>query len=259
MSINDYSKYLEIAKDVIVKSSDISLSYYEKNIEIETKEDQTPVTVADRETEAFIINSIKKVFPDHAFYGEETGMSDNESDFLWIIDPIDGTKNYIGGIPFWGTLLALRHKEDFVVGVSYIPCLKELCYASKNSGAFLNDKKIQVSDISNLSESMISFGSLNAFKKSGYKDNIYALIDSCKRQRSFGDLYPYHLLASGKLEIVIEAAIKIVDIAPFVTIINEAGGQVSDIDGNAISLKTTSFVATNKHILNQSLDFFKQS
>lgn len=253
------SKYLAVAKKAIREASKITLGYYTRqNFSISIKKDNTPVTIADKKAEKTIIKIIKESFPDHGFWGEETGVSKNNSEFIWIIDPIDGTKNFIAGIPLWGTLIALMHKEEVILGLSYVPLMKEMLWAEKGKGAFLNGKKVKVSNRQHLSDSMISFGSLMTFYEKKLGKNIIDLSHNCKRQRSFGDLYPYHLLAAGKIDLVVEAAIKLVDVAPFVCIIREAGGKTSDLKGGPFNSEISSFVASNGIIHQKSLDILNK-
>jgi histidinol-phosphatase len=242
------SRFLQVAKRAAREGARVAMSYYEKNLTVELKADRSPVTRADRETEKTIIRTIRAEFPDHNFFGEEFGRSSKRSEYVWIIDPIDGTKNFIAGIPLWGTLIALMHGNEVIVGVSYIPTLKEMVWAEKGKGAFLNGKQIHVSRKAKLSDSMISFGSLPAFKRKRLGTKLLKLLDKTGRQRSFGDLWPYHLLASGRLEIVVEASIRAYDIAPFVVIMQEAGGTTSDIAGHPFSLEISSFLATNGNV-----------
>ncbi len=242
------SRYLQIARRAAREAGRVSMSYYRKNLTVHLKSDKSPVTRADRETEKAIIRTIRSEFPDHSFFGEEFGRSKKQSDFIWIIDPIDGTKNFIAGIPLWGNLIALMYRGEIIVGVSHLPVLKEMVWAEKGKGAFLNGKPIHVSTEAKLSESMISFGSLPAFKRKGMEKQLLRLLDNTGRQRSFGDLWPYHLLASGKLEVVVEASIRAYDVAPFVVIMQEAGGQTSDMAGKPFSLDIGSFLATNGRV-----------
>lgn len=253
---NELSELLLTAKEAVKKAEKVIMPFYEGNIPYELKPDQSPVTEADKLAEQTIIEFISSRYPEHNFYGEETGATASENDFTWIIDPIDGTKNFIARIPLWGTLLALHHNNEIIVGVSYLPKMNEICYAAKGMGAYINDTKVHVSEVTQLDRAMVSFGTLKAFKEKNYYTNVSELIDSTHRQRSFGDLYPYHLLASGKLEIVIEAALKPYDIAPFFIIIPEAGGKVTDIDGNDFSYTVRTALATNGHVHNTAVRLF---
>jgi len=255
--VTDSSKFLDVALKAVRAAEKVTLGYYRKKPRVSLKADQTPVTAADRSAEKTIIKVIRETFPDHSFFGEESGRSEGNSDYLWIIDPIDGTKNFIAKIPLWGTLIALMHKGEVIVGVSNLPLLKEMLWAVKGKGAFLNGKKVRVSQKSELSQSMLSFGSLEAFRRNGWEKNILSLIYHTKRHRAFGDLWAYHLLAAGKLEVVIEASIKIMDVAPFDLIIREAGGLTSDIKGRKLHPDINTFVATNGKLHKEALGYFK--
>ena len=133
------SKYLDVAIKAVKRAEEIILECYEKETAVDLKADLTPVTIADTEAQRIIIDEIKKNFPDHGFLGEEkTDKSQSASEYTWIIDPIDGTKNYIRRIPLFATQLALMHDNEIVVGVSNAPALNELLYAEKGGGCFFN-------------------------------------------------------------------------------------------------------------------------
>jgi histidinol-phosphatase len=253
------SEFLDIAIEAANKSLEITKSYFQTNLNVEIKKDNSPVTKADRESELIIKETISKYSPKHSMFGEEYGMDVNDKEYLWIIDPIDGTKNFIDGIPFWGTLIALMYKGEVILGLSSMPMINEILTAETGKGALLNGKKVSVSNIDSIGSSMLSFGSIGAFQKKDYENGLMNLIKKSRRQRSFGDCYPYHLLASGKLDIVCEAAIKVVDVAPFSLIIKEAGGLTSDMDGNPIDMNIDSFIATNGKVHNEVLEFFNSS
>ena len=255
--MTDSSKFLNVALKAVRAAEKVTLGYYHKKLRVSLKADQTPVTTADLAAEKTIIKVIRGAFPDHSFFGEESGRTGRKNDYLWVIDPIDGTKNFIAKIPLWGTLLALMYKGEVIVGVSHLPLLKEMLWAVRGQGAFLNGKKVKVSHKPDLSQSMLSFGSLEAFRRKGWERNILSLIYHTKRHRAFGDLWAYHLLAAGKLEVVIEASIKIMDVAPFDLIVREAGGLTSDIKGRKLHPDINTFVATNGKLHNEVLDYFK--
>jgi histidinol-phosphatase len=220
------------------------------------KEDQTPVTIADQESEKVIIDVIKKAFPDHGFLGEESGSNQNTSGYLWIIDPIDGTKNYTRQVPIFGTEIALMKDRELIVGVSNAPAIHELMYAEKGQGAYLNDQVVKVSSIDALNESYVSFGNLKAFE---YNKQLQSLLDLSKQTRAFrgyGDFWSYHLLAQGRIDVVIEAALKIWDIAALKVIVEEAGGTMTNIGGRPITIQTNSTIATNSKLHHQIIDTF---
>jgi histidinol-phosphatase len=250
------SEFLDVAIEAIQKSSELTKSYFQTNLNVEIKKDKSPVTKADRESEIIIKEIINNHFPTHSIYGEEYGFDEKDNEFTWIIDPIDGTKNYIDGIPLWGTLIALMRKGEIILGLSSMPMIDELLYAEVGEEAYLNGDKVHVSEFETVDQCMLSFGSLGAFQEKQYEQGLMDLIKASRRQRSFGDCYPYHLLASGKLDIVCEAAIKVVDVAPFSLIIKEAGGYASDIKGRPLDMNINSFLATNGKVHNDVLKFF---
>ena len=253
------SDFLTVAIDAAKRAEQIILSYYNENsITVELKPDETPVTRADTEAEKAIRETIKKSFPDHGFLGEEFGTQAGTSPYTWIIDPIDATKNYIRKIPIFGTQIALMYDDELILGVSNAPLLNELLSAEKGKGAFLNGEPIEVSKVSQPSEAMICHGGIKWFVEKEIFDGIYNLINDTARSRGFGDFYSYHLVASGRVDAVIEAAISIWDIAAITVVVQEAGGMVTDVQGQAITKDTASLVATNGILHNTTLDYFNE-
>jgi len=247
------SEFLSVALDAAKSAEDIITSYYfNKTIQVDLKDDETPVTLADKEAEKAIRQTIIQAFPDHGFLGEEYGIQEGTSPYMWIIDPIDATKNYIRKIPIFGTQIALMKGEELILGISNAPLLNELLYAEIGNGAFLNDEPIKVSNVSQHPDAMICHGGLKWFTEKGFLPGICNLINDTARSRGFGDFYMYHLVASGRVDAVIEAAISIWDIAAITVIVREAGGKVTDVQGNAITKETSSLVATNG-VLHQSV------
>ena len=247
------SEFLKTGLEAAKKAEEIILKYYSDEIRAELKEDMSPVTVADREAEKAIIEIIRLKFPDHSILGEESGSSDSASEYLWIIDPIDGTKNYMRKIPLFATQIALMKDGEVIVGVSNAPALKELLYAEKGKGAYCNDRQIHVSKIDMLNKSYMSFGGLRHFEKKNLVDNLLVLVNSTQGHRGIGDFWSYHLLAQGKIEIMIEADTKIWDIAALSIIVREAGGKVTDIKGGTVGKETTSIIATNEIVHDEVL------
>lgn len=253
------SDFLTVAIEAAKNAEDIITSYYNENtLKVELKPDETPVTRADTEAEVAIRETIKKAFPDHGFLGEEYGTEEGTSSYVWIIDPIDATKNYIRRIPIFGTQIALMKGDELVLGVSNAPLLKELLYAEVGEGAFLNGEPIKVSDVSQPKDAMICHGGLKWFVEKGTFQGIYNLINDVARSRGFGDFYMYHLVASGRVDAVVEAAISIWDIAAITVIVREAGGKVTDIQGQTITRDTASLIATNGVLHNTILDYFNE-
>lgn len=253
------SQFLTVALEAVKNAEEIIISYYTGDMEVELKDDETPVTLADRGAEKIIRETIKQAFPDHGFLGEEYGIEKGDSPYLWIIDPIDATKNYIRKIPIFGTQIALMKDDELILGVSNAPLLNELLYAEIGKGAFLNENPIKVSDVTDPSDAMICHGGLKWFVEKGTFPGAYNLINDTARSRGFGDFYMYHLVASARADVVVEAAISIWDIAAISVIVREAGGKVTDIRGQAITKDIDSMVATNGVLHDTVLDYFKDA
>ena len=250
------SQFLTVALKAAKNAEEIITAYYTGDMKVELKDDETPVTRADRDAEKAIRETIKQAFPDHGFLGEEYGTEEGTSPYLWTIDPIDATKNYIRKIPIFGTQIALMKGDELILGVSNAPLLDELLYAEAGKGAFLNDEPIAVSDIARIEDAMICHGGLRWFTEKGTFPGIYNLINNTARSRGFGDFYMYHLVASGRADVVVEAAISIWDIAAITVIVREAGGKVTDIQGQPITKQTESLIATNGVLHDIVLNYF---
>lgn len=240
--------YLKVAIEAAKAAEPVILKYFSKETQIDLKPDQSPVTFADKEAERIIRETIMKAFPDHGFLGEESDKNASLSEYIWIVDPIDGTRNYIREIPLFATEIALMKDGELILGVSNAPAIKELMYAEKGFGAYLNGEKIVVSEVSKLEEAYFSHGGMKHFDKHHLLGKLLSLGKQVRLQRGIGDFWSYHLLAQGKIDIMIEAEMKIWDIAALTVIVQEAGGVVTDIEGKAISLGSTSNIATNKHL-----------
>lgn len=250
------TRYLDIAIEAAKKAGELVMPYYLHGVASELKADQTPVTIADREAERIIIETIQKEFPDHRFLGEESGERVGSSELIWIIDPIDGTKNFIRRIPLFGIQIGLMQGSSLIAGVSNMPAIGELLSADRD-GAYLVGERVAVSKISDLNQATISFAGLSRLFKSPAKDQVLELIDKTARVRAFGDCHAYHLVAAGRAEAVIEPAIKIWDIAALTAIIECAGGKCTDFDGGPIGLNTTMIVASNGLIHDQILEYLR--
>ena len=253
------SEFLKVALEAAKNAEEVITAYYTDDMQVELKEDETPVTLADRGAEKVIRETIKQAFPDHGFLGEEYGVEEGDSPYVWIIDPIDATKNYIRKIPIFGTQIALMKDEELILGVSNAPLLNELLYAEAGNGAFLNGKPIQVSDVAHPKDAMVCHGGLKWFVEKGTFSGVYNLINDVARTRGFGDFYMYHLLASARVDAVVEAAISVWDIAAATVIVREAGGKVTDIQGQAITKDTDSLIATNGVLHNTVLNYFSNA
>lgn len=252
----DYSSHLNIARRAAEQAAARIRYRYETYVDgagsagigLEIKDDNTPVTVADREAEELIRTAIADAFPEHDFYGEETGRSGDDSDFLWLVDPLDGTRSFVRQYPFFSTQIALMHKGEIVVGVSSAPMFEETAWAVRGEGAWLNGKPLAVSGISAMQEATVSTGNLATLAGSDAWQGLGEIIGQVQRNRGYGDFYHYHLLAAGKIDIVIESDVNILDIAPLSLIVTEAGGRFSDIAGESVNLETRSVLAATPEL-----------
>ena len=236
--------FLKTAIEAAEAAQKVIKKYYAGEFEIEIKPDETPVTIADIETEKTIKKIILDAFPDHGFFGEETGKVNEDAEYNWLIDPIDGTKSFVRRYPFFSTQIALMRKGELILGVSNSPEFNELAYAEKGQGAWLNGKKISTSDINTIKGSTLSMGNISSIAQKPQWNNLGELVSSVNRVRGYGDFYHYHLLASGKIDIVLESDVNILDIAALAVIVREAGGTFTDLEGKELSLDTTSVLAT---------------
>ncbi|NQV85572.1 MAG: inositol-phosphate phosphatase [Woeseiaceae bacterium] len=239
------SDYLEVALAAAEKAAAISRSYYAGNFTVTTKADMTPVTQADIECEQAIRELILGAFPEHGFYGEETGQTKADAEFIWLVDPIDGTKGFVRQYPFFSTQIALMHSGELMLGVSSGTMMDELAWAEKGRGAWLNGKRLTVSDISDPDRAAVSTGNLKSLAESDGWSSLGNIVKRADRIRGYGDFYHYHLLAAGKIEAVIESDVNILDIAALSVIITEAGGVFTDLNGDKPDLNIRSVLAAN--------------
>jgi histidinol-phosphatase len=243
------SPFLKTAIEAAEAAQKVIKKYYAGKFEIEIKPDETPVTIADIETEKTIKKIILDAFPNHGFYGEETGKVNQNAEYNWLIDPIDGTKSFVRGYPFFSTQIALMRNGELILGVSNSPEFNEMAYAEKGNGAWLNGNEISVSDIKTIKQSTLSMGNLSSIAQKPQWQNLGKLVSSVNRVRGYGDFYHYHLLASGKIDIVLESDVNILDIAALAVIVREAGGIFTDLEGNELTLDTTTVLASSSENL----------
>lgn len=250
----DASRELTIALDAARAAAEISRHYYRNNVAVRIKGDRTPVTDADVECEQAIRRIILDAFPDHGFYGEETGQSDGDGNSLWLVDPIDGTKGFVREYPFFSTQIALMRGDEIVLGVSSGTMFDELAWAERGRGAFLNGERLEVSSIGSLGEAAVSTGNLKSLAGGDGWRAMGEIVAACDRIRGYGDFYQYHLLAAGKVEAVIESDVDILDVAAVSVIVREAGGVFTDLNGRPPGLKTRSVLAANPSLHPQLLE-----
>jgi histidinol-phosphatase len=246
------SAELEAALTAAEAAARVIRECYLRPIDIRTKSDGTPVTEADVRAEHGIKEVLSARFPGYAFFGEETGRSGSGQN-VWIVDPIDGTKSFVRGYPFFSTLIGLERNSEYILGVSSAPLYGELAWAERGRGAFLNGRPIEVSTISTFEQATLSTGNMDSFARSPRWAKLGKLVPKFHRTRGFGDFLNYHLLAAGKLEAVIETDINILDIAAMVAIVEEAGGRFTTLEGERITQNAVSVLATNGRLHDELL------
>jgi histidinol-phosphatase len=227
--------------------------YYRGEFEVRLKADQSPVTIADVEAEQTIKGLITEAFPEHGFYGEETGRVRVDAEYVWLIDPIDGTKSFVRRYPFFSTQIALMHGDRLILGVSNAPLAGELAYAERGSGAFLNEQPIRVSDIGSIEQATLSLGNIKTLAAAPQWLRLADIIQRVNRTRGYGDFLHYHMLGAGKLDIVLESDVDILDIAALSVIVDEAGGRFTDLTGRPPGLETTTVLAASTPALHETV------
>jgi histidinol-phosphatase len=248
-----HSEFLATALEAAQAGAEVIRRYYQRNLQVTLKADKSPVTQADVETEQVIRAIIGRRFPTHGFYGEETGQSSLDAEYLWLVDPIDGTKAFVREYPFFSTQIALMHRGRLIAGVSSAPVYGELAYAEVGRGAWLNEQPLKVSDIASIETAAISASNLRTLASGPRWARFGKLVARAQRIRGYGDFLHYHLLAAGKIDVVIESDVNILDIAPLAVIVEAAGGRFTDLEGRAPDLKTTSVLATNGELHDEVL------
>ena len=248
-------KALDAAVEAARAAGAIALKYFRGRFEVTLKPDATPVTQADREAERAIVEILGRAFPEHGVLGEEFG-GHGSTEVRWIIDPIDGTKNFVRGIPVWATLIGLEERGEITVGVIHNPVTGELYTARRGGGAFLNGERIRVSAIAELGGATLVHAGLGLFREAGRWESFVRLVDATERQRGFGDYSGYGLVAEGKAELYLEVDLKPWDLAPCKILVEEAGGRFSDLDGRPTIYSGTA-LATNGRLHDAALALFR--
>jgi histidinol-phosphatase len=253
--IIDFSSELRFALKLAKLSERVTMKYFNSSFKVYYKEDSSPVTAADKKCERNLKKEIKKRYPHHGFYGEEFGDSGCNSEYKWIIDPIDGTKNFSRGVPFWGTLIALEYRGEVVVGVVDMPGIDATYYAARGIGAFLNRKRLKVSKVRDMSRAVIIYGGLKYFLGSEHEKGFLKLISGSYHARGFGDCFGYTFVASGRAEAMIDPIVKPWDVAAVKILVEESGGIFSDFGGEKTIYGGTG-LAANPYVYEKILKVF---
>jgi histidinol-phosphatase len=230
--VSTWARELEVAIAAAKKAAELALQY-QPNIIVETKPDESPVTQADRECERMIAHMLSDAFPDDGILGEEGASVEGRSGRRWIIDPIDGTRDYVRGNPLWANLIALEADNDVVVGVANLPILGKLYSASRGAGAHCNASRIQASAKTSVEESVLCVNGYDKLSKAPYRDRLLAWMVRFWAVRGLGGAADAMMVASGQAEIWIEPKASAWDFAPLKVILEEAGACFLNADGGA--------------------------
>ncbi len=246
----ELSELLEFAVDLARGAGGITLQYFRKKPETNTKSDGSYVTIADREAESYLRRRIAERFPDDGILGEEEGESQGRSGRRWILDPIDGTFAFVHGVPFYGVLIALEIEGELSIGVVNIPALGEIVSAAKGAGCFLNGEPARVSATAELKDALLLSTDFAACERYGFGNAAELLQSRAKTSRTWGDCYGYVLVATGRADVMLDPVMNLWDCAPLLPIMEEAGGTFTDWTGTRTAHGGNS-IATNGKLFDE--------
>lgn len=247
-----YDDDLRLAHVVCDQVDALTMSRFKAlDLRVETKPDLTPVSDADRDAEELVRSQLRRTRPRDAVQGEEGGTT-GHGQRVWVVDPIDGTKNFVRGVPVWATLVALLDRDRPVVGVVSAPALNRRWWAAVGSGAWTGRSlssatRLQVSSVTDLADASLSYSSLHGWEERGRLDAFLDLGRACWRTRAYGDFFSYALVAEGAVDVACEPELALHDMAALVPIVTEAGGRFTSLDGEDGPFGGNA-VATNGHL-----------
>lgn len=254
----NYEEFIEAAIPIVEDASKIALSYFRQAILIETKDNMTPVTIADKKTEETMRRDLLQAFPGFGIIGEEFGEEDQDAELVWTVDPIDGTLSFIRGIPLFGTLVGLLHKGEPVGGICVLPALNETYSSAKGAGAYCDGHQLHVSTVHTLASAFISVGDISWFERAGHSKVLKHLQAEAHYCRGYTDCFAHALVTRGALDAMVEPEINLWDVAPLASLIEEAGGEYFDFHGNK-TIHEKSFVSCSPFLKNDLLKIIAKS
>ena len=252
---NSYQEYVEFANKLADEASKISMQYFRTKLSIDQKNDMSPVTIADQNTEIKIREMINKKYPNHGILGEEFEAIKPDSEFVWVIDPIDGTRSFIAGHKDFGNLIALTQNNNPILGIINCPAHQERWVGIINKETTMNNNVVKTSNTSLINESHFCTSGLY-LEDDHFKKSCDKIINKTKYYRLGGDCYMYGMVASGLIEIVLEDTLKTHDYMALVPIIEGAGGVVTDKYGGPVTINSDGSIlaSANKSLHNQIID-----
>ena len=228
----DLTRAMQVCLEAVHDAGRLTLGYFGTGVDVHLKNDDSPVTVADMKAEELIRSRLEAAFPDHGIVGEEHGTTREDASHQWYVDPIDGTKSFIRGVPLYAVLLGLAVEGEVVVGAAYFPALDEMVYAARGEGTRLNGRPCRVRDTIDLARAMVGFTDAASFDKHGRGAAWQRVMAATYHRPGWSDAYGHALVATGRLEVMIDPILNAHDAAPFGIILPEAGGYFGDLAGN---------------------------
>lgn len=238
---------LEFALEAAWQAGRITLEYFQTGTAVERKADASPVTLADRRAEEKLREAIQRHFPEHGILGEEFGELPGHTPYRWILDPLDGTRSFIQGVPLYGVLMGLEYANQAILGVAHFPALGETVYAAKGEGCYWDGRRARVSTVDRLEEAVVLATSVRSLYEEGRGPVFEALQAQTRLQRTWGDCYGHILVATGRAEIMLDPILNIWDCAALQPILEEAGGTFTDWQGTATHTGGNG-LSTNRHL-----------
>lgn len=255
---DDLTRRLSLAREVAIEAGSLTLEFFQRrDLNVERKGDNSPVTQADREAESLMRGRIAATFPNDAIIGEEHGETAGSSPYQWVLDPIDGTKSFIAGVPLYSVLIGVLHEGRSVVGVIHIPGMNETVHAARGQGAWWQQGDAEpvaarVSDTGKLADGVFVTSQVDSFAKYKSADAYARLERAAYVTRTWGDGYGYLLLATGRIEAMVDPVMNLWDAAPLQSVLEEAGGTFTDWKGTP-TVHGGEGVATNSQVLEEVL------
>ncbi len=236
----------------------LALRYFQQDLAVEWKADNSPVTIADRECETLLRQRIEQRYPDHGILGEEFGAARPGAGWRWLLDPIDGTQTFIRGVPLWGVMIGLEREGDPVLGVVHFPALRETVSARRDGGARWNGRPARVSNVSRLEEATLLCTDPRGYEDSEKREGFRRLQVGTRFERTWGDCYGHILVATGRAEVMLDPVLHEWDACALIPILEEAGGQFVDWNG-ARTARGASGISTNAALAGQVLRILRPS
>ncbi len=254
---DELRELLDFAHQIAWQAGKITLRYFQGDLAVDRKADESPVTVADRESEAFLRAAIMARYPAHAILGEEEGLSGGAgASHRWILDPIDGTKTFVRGVPLYGVMVGLVRDGEPVLGVVNMPAMDEVVYAARGQGCWWNGRPCRVSATSHLADSLLVATIAHGYERYGKAERFQRLLAACGLFRTWGDCYGHLLVATGRAEAALDPITSIWDTAALLPILTEAGGTFTDWQGVA-TIDGGEAVSTNGAVLRELMELIR--